>query len=438
MTTATFPERLPAVQEYTRLLLQLDDLMLQGRGNSDEADELRECMETQWYEMTDQERERVGGLSEDLYSIATGGPKAVNMSPPERAEYARAAKTALRDANDSDPALAFLRRPYPSDLPPDAVPTLQSRFWERLGDLEVALRFMREAERRNPKQAVFVLILLDKLGRHGEVLAYARRILADQNASREELYFAAASRLRDTLHASDADAKPILESIFQGINRAWKMAGTNGSTTLDVTRLETAIAQMLALVYERLGKQRQAIEVYDKMLSRFPRHSELLAGRGIARYDLERGGALSDFEAARQAGTTSIWPFFFLAGHALEQGNYHLCWRLCVEGLDCPGPVDARAQLHQWLGIAQSMLGQPLERVLECFEHAERLDPDNETIRTNRKVAEARLDGTPEKRQPWKTTSLRISAIWPARVVHGFQDELEAKRSDDLLATLSA
>jgi hypothetical protein len=181
VTTATFPEHVPAVQRYAKLLLELDQLMVQGKGNSPEADELREQMEMPWFEMSDSERERVGGLSEDLYALVSDG-KAIAMSPAERAEYGSEAKAALHEASDPNMALAFLRRPCPNDIPKDAIPFLQARQWERLGDLNVALRFMRAAEQRNPKQAASVLILLEKLGRREEAKAYAQRILADSSA----------------------------------------------------------------------------------------------------------------------------------------------------------------------------------------------------------------------------------------------------------------
>jgi hypothetical protein len=167
----------PAVRAYSKLLLELDDLMAAGKGNGPEADEIRERMEQPWNALTEQERERVGGLSEDLYALADGGPKSVPMSEAERARWAQEARRVLADANQPEAALAFLRRPFPQGVPAYVIPFLQSRLWESLDDLEVSLRFMREAERHDPSQAIDVLILLEKLGRATEAEPYAKRIL---------------------------------------------------------------------------------------------------------------------------------------------------------------------------------------------------------------------------------------------------------------------
>src|SRR5439155_272397 len=69
--------------------------------------------------------------------------------------------------------------PFPQGIPPYAIPFLQSRSWERLGNLDVALRFMREAERLDPAQGICVLILLEKLGRKDEAETYANRFLGE-------------------------------------------------------------------------------------------------------------------------------------------------------------------------------------------------------------------------------------------------------------------
>jgi hypothetical protein len=170
-----------AMQRYAKLLLQLDELMSTGKGNGPAADEVREQMEEPWYAMTESEQERARGLSEDLYALMEGEKKSVSMSPADRIRWAQEAKTSLRDSDDPDVALAFLRRPFPQGGPAFAKPFLQARCWERLGDLEVALRFMRAAEQLDRQQAICVLILLDKLGRSEEAEQYARRILDERS-----------------------------------------------------------------------------------------------------------------------------------------------------------------------------------------------------------------------------------------------------------------
>src|SRR5260370_1010941 len=115
-----------------------------------EADPIREEMDGPWYGMTEQEQNRIRGLAEDLTNLTEGGAKSIAMSPEERDRWAMEAKAALGDGFDLDAALAFLRRPFPQGVPPYAIPFLQSRSWERLGNPEVALRFLRQAEPLDP------------------------------------------------------------------------------------------------------------------------------------------------------------------------------------------------------------------------------------------------------------------------------------------------
>lgn len=168
---------LPAWQAYAKLLLQLDSLLSVGKGDTPEADAIRDEMDEPWYAMSEQELARIRGLSEDLETLAAGGARSVAMSREKKVQWAKEARAALRDSGNPDVALACLRRPFPQGMPAFVIPFLQSRCWESLGCLEVALRFMREAERIDPGHAICVLILLDRLGQQEEAEKYANRFL---------------------------------------------------------------------------------------------------------------------------------------------------------------------------------------------------------------------------------------------------------------------
>ena len=113
--------------------------MVQGKGNAKEADALRGEMEAIWSELTEQEQERMDGLSEDLYALAEGGPPRVVMT----AEQLQAWRGEVAGAMDGDPdaALSLLRRPWPDAVPRSATALLQARCWDRLGDPATATRF---------------------------------------------------------------------------------------------------------------------------------------------------------------------------------------------------------------------------------------------------------------------------------------------------------
>jgi hypothetical protein len=148
MARTPFPHDPPG-RAFARLLRQLHALDKEGKNDGEEADAIREQMESLWQTLNATEQERFKELSGDLYSLERE-PQPVAMSPPERKQWAEEAKAAFAAGNGDkvDTILAFLRRPFPRDVPTFAIPFLQARCWARLGDLETALLFMQEAERR--------------------------------------------------------------------------------------------------------------------------------------------------------------------------------------------------------------------------------------------------------------------------------------------------
>src|SRR5437667_450873 len=74
---------LAAALNYAHLLRDLHALFLKGKEDGEEAESVRDQMDAPWYAMTTEERERMRGLSRDLYALAEGGPPRVAMNAPE-------------------------------------------------------------------------------------------------------------------------------------------------------------------------------------------------------------------------------------------------------------------------------------------------------------------------------------------------------------------
>jgi hypothetical protein len=181
MSTPTTVAHLDSpVLTYARLLREVHALIAQGLGDSPKAEALADEMDAPWFAMTKEEQLRMGGLSVDLYALAEGGAKQVEMNEDEVRAWKETAKNTftVMKTEDIDSALAFLRRSSPRQLPRYVVPFLQARCWEKLGDLETALVFMKEAERHDPHQAISVLTLLQALGRVDESATYSDRVFA--------------------------------------------------------------------------------------------------------------------------------------------------------------------------------------------------------------------------------------------------------------------
>lgn len=226
MTTLTASAK-DAFGRYVRLLQELHRLIAIQSDDSDVAEDIRTEMDSLWYSLTRVEQDRIGGLSEDLYILAEGGAKRTAMSKEEKkiwAEEAKAVLPGIFSGGDVDAALNFLRRPGPDDRPKWIVPFLQSRCWERLGQEDLAILFMKEAERLDPEQAVCVLILLEKYSRTEEALAYSERIVANPNASAAELYMAT-SAIDESVRegSSPTDTKPALERLVAILSQSFGM-----------------------------------------------------------------------------------------------------------------------------------------------------------------------------------------------------------------------
>ncbi len=152
---------------YAQALRQLHELTIQGKDESPEADAIRDAMDGPWYALTAAEQDRLRGLSADLYALAEQRVDRKEMTAGEKRRWGQTLRAVFL-RGDADQMLMLLRHP-PMDEPPlAAVRSLQARAWERLGDLDTALLFMRVAERLDPGHAVLVLTLLKSLGRATE------------------------------------------------------------------------------------------------------------------------------------------------------------------------------------------------------------------------------------------------------------------------------
>src|SRR5713101_5688082 len=161
--------------KYAHLLLELHQLFAEGKEETEEAEAIRDLMDSPWNDLGQPDRDRLNGLSEDLYAFGESRSKSNAMSMKENMELGAEIQRGFL-ANNWDRTLHLLRAGPPA--PPGMIPFMQARCWEKLGYLEVALVFAQQAERLNPREyAVVALHYLQQLGRIDQALAYANRII---------------------------------------------------------------------------------------------------------------------------------------------------------------------------------------------------------------------------------------------------------------------
>lgn len=141
------------VREYARLLLQYHELDPRGENESPALNAICEAMDWPWQRMDRTQRQRMRGLSQDLYALADGR-QGTHLQEEERRYWAEEYRAALVKG-DPDLYLEHLRRPYPHDFPTGVISLLQARSWDELGLPEVAVLFYQEVAKALPAARVF-------------------------------------------------------------------------------------------------------------------------------------------------------------------------------------------------------------------------------------------------------------------------------------------
>ncbi len=137
----------PAYLQSLRGLLRLHALSEAGEDKSPAADAVRDSLEYPWYAQSEVEKERIKGLSEDLYSISENSDQSLPMNPQAQRNLLEA-ENAYR-AGEWDRALTLLRR-WGKYLSPAELAFNRGNVWRKLGELEVAAVFYRRAAQLEP------------------------------------------------------------------------------------------------------------------------------------------------------------------------------------------------------------------------------------------------------------------------------------------------
>ena len=129
-------------RQYIRDMMRIYGYYDQGEFDSEEAEQLRDAMETPWHSLSEVERRRIRGLALDLNQIRE--PKRSVEGPIERGREKLVAADRLRDRGELDEALMLLRDSQ-DGIHPHAVSLLRSSIWMELEMPEVAAEFDRHA-----------------------------------------------------------------------------------------------------------------------------------------------------------------------------------------------------------------------------------------------------------------------------------------------------
>jgi tetratricopeptide (TPR) repeat protein len=262
-----------------RAVRDLHRLALAARDESPEADAIRDSSDSAWQALSEVEQKRIGGLSEDLYSISdppAGGNGAMNPQAQARLNDAYEA----RQRGEWDRALELLRR-WGKPLSPALVSYLRGAIWREAGDPETAVLFFEHAVSLEPHNERFFTDLLTALD---AVACLESSSLSSRNVN------------------LDLAAKIALNMVMRGIELAQAGHAKQALAALDevVTRFhdrsESAIAELVVIALwnkgvqlRRMGRIEENLATCDSLISRFQDRPETSIASYVAMALLTKG-----------------------------------------------------------------------------------------------------------------------------------------------------
>jgi tetratricopeptide (TPR) repeat protein len=371
-----------------RGLRELHRLAVVGRQDSPEADAVRDATDVPWQGLTEVEKKRLSGLSEDLYSITDPQPAAQpEMNPQVQARLVDVDEARRR--GEWDRALELLRR-WASSIEPSVLSYLRGFTWLEAGDPETAALFFEDASGRQPENGAYLAMLLDSTNRFHPAEAWrrAREILDEPDRYEPIVVAFAADVILDSVPClPQAEAFQLFRRLIPLLEWALDKLEMGDRGEVDLSVL-TKTCRVLGFCHETLGEDQAALSCYSRGIAADPTNPVLLVYRGVLLYG-ESPRAVKDFEVAIECESPVIWPYFFLAHYSLVGGLFEKCRALSERGLEMEGPDTIKSELAEWLAIAQSELGYPAEVVRESFDRSLRFDPTNERARRNLATFEA-------------------------------------------------
>jgi tetratricopeptide (TPR) repeat protein len=372
----------PAYQEVVRGLLRMHQYTIEGQDESEEADALREAMGEPWERLSAIERERVAGLSKDLYTVSDPPPSQPPqpMNPQAQGKLDEAYES--RERGEWDRALELWRR-WGKYVPAPLLSYLRAMIWEAAGDRPVAVVFFEHACRLDPQnenfQAMFLNVL--KWTNNEQARTRAEAILQESEKHVPNLVIQAADVLYGlTTVISDHEAAPIYRRLVGILTPL--LSRTKDEEGLEHPTQVSMILLLLATCHRGLGETREAYGYYSRALVLEPRNDALLIARGILVYGTSPT-AIADFEQAIKLNSQIVWPYFYMAHYLLSNNRLEDCRAMCERALGKLAPPRVQSELCEFLAIALTGLGYPPPVVQRAFENAIRVDPSNQRARQN-------------------------------------------------------
>jgi tetratricopeptide (TPR) repeat protein len=381
MTAQQQPVPQTTYQEMVSGLLRLHRYTVEKQDQTEEYHALCAAMEGYWDRLTPVERERLGGLSEDLYTVSDPPPAKLEPMTLQTHGELRDVYEA-RERGDWDLALTLLRK-LDKIVPPPLIAYLRGTIWDGLEEKQVAVVFHERAHQLAPESDPFLAAFVNVLKWTDieRALKVAEPILADIEKHNGNVVVQAAEVLYWNVAAKpEHEAAPAIRKLISVLKMLLERAKIEPPASRGPYLHMTLF--LLAALHRMVGEVREAYDYYSQLIVLEPRNDALLASRGALVYG-SNPSAISDFEQAVNLNSQIVWPYYFLAHHLLTQSRFEDCWRMCLRGFDKPAPPRVHSALLEFMAISMAALGLPANLVQRTFEDAMRVDPSNERAAEN-------------------------------------------------------
>ena len=408
----------PSYQAVVRALLRMHKFTLEGQDESEQAESLRESMNGPWEGLSTVERERITGLSRDLYEISDHPAQVPEPMNPQAQGKLNEAYEA-RERGEWDRALELLRR-WGKYIPAPLVSYLRGTIWRAAGDAAAAVVFFEHASHLDADNENFQAVLLNalKTADPRDAAARAEVVLQNSEARGPSVVLYAADIVLGSIRGmTDLEAAPTYRRLIPILERT--LARLEDQLDVDHPAPRGMALLLLATCYKEIGDTQRAYGSYSRAIQLDPANHALLAARGVLMYGTDPNSTV-DFEQAIRLGSRLVWPYFYLAHHYLGNNRFEDCRSMCGRALQCPASKRVQSELYEFLAISLTHLGYPEPVIRRAFENSLRFDPSNDRARRNLERFETAVTSRAPQPKNWESrseSSLRSLAqegnVWP-------------------------
>lgn len=365
--------------EFLKAISLLIDLQFAiCRDNEDQADALRDALDTPLKRLSWEANEWLRGLSGDLEMLC--GQEVFEPNELSEAEYQQKLLDACRNIENDPQDMLILLRKEQKIASPDVTAYFRGRCYSLLGLHQVGTLFLRRAVELAPHRVQFKVLLLGNLWSTGDLKQaqpLIRAILDDKDADPNAVLLAIGIVFQSVRKISPVNREN-LGMLRQKLEKVLRFP--------PLLVMSPSVASfgfiLLGAIAELLNRKSQARTNYSKACGLTPSDATPFFLRGRLTLEDDQQKALADFRHAVNLGVFNPLPYLVLARVSLENGDYGNCDAMCLSAIKI-GDSAVQGQAYHLLALSEVQAHGLTDLAQQYFEEAHRLSPTNVSVQEN-------------------------------------------------------